>query len=179
VLAILGIYIKIEKLSVVKRNIYLHISGWHTFDFRTLSSFIGDSWRRQHSRQRWRQVWWRWTRFFAPPACLMIPRCAMLARKAAVCLILMNHWRVMIHRSLHLSMPRTLKFPVCLFSDFSMRFLDQVLRILDRGMRQPFFGHFGHIRCYAHVELFWHYRTSLPCHSCWYVEILPDISCCF
>ena len=51
-LAILGICIKIEKLSVGKRTMYIDLSGWHTFDFGTWSSIIATRWGRWRSRWR-------------------------------------------------------------------------------------------------------------------------------
>ena len=143
--AIIGVCIKIEKLSIRKRSMYIYISGWHTFDFRMVRSLIGTRWRRWHFRRRWRRVWWRFTRSIVPPACLRILCCAILARKAAIHLIFKNHCWVSSYRSHHLVMPRKLHTSLRLFSDCGTRFLYQILHFLYCGARKPSFGHLGHI----------------------------------
>jgi len=90
-LAILGICIKIETLSVGKRSMCTYISGWHTFNFWILSSIIVTGWHRWHSGRMWHRFWWRCTSCFAPPACLWILCCAILAKNAVVRMIFMNH----------------------------------------------------------------------------------------
>jgi len=44
-----------------------------------------------------------------------------------------------------LLMPRKLNTPHLLFSDFSTKFLDQILHFIYYVTQRPFFGHFGHI----------------------------------
>jgi len=83
-LAILGICIKIEKWSIGKRSMYIHISRWHTFDFRILSWLISPRWHTWHSGWRSCRSWRRCTHSFTPTLCLQILLCAILARKAAV-----------------------------------------------------------------------------------------------
>jgi len=159
-LAILGICIMIEKWSVGKRRMYIHTQGWHTFYFTTFMSVtvtLWCTWRsgwRRPSGWRCRRFWWRCGSSFAPPACVRILCCAILAWKAAVCLIFINHWWVSFYRSLHLLMTRKLNSSLLLFSDFGARFLDQLLRFLYCGARKPSFSHFGHIPGKAHVRLF-------------------------
>jgi len=98
-LAILGIWIKIWKLSTGKGGMYIHISGWHTFDFGYVSCLIFPRWNKWCFGWMWRWfwcrlselLWWRCTRAFASPGCLGILHCAMLARKAAVRQIVPKH----------------------------------------------------------------------------------------
>jgi len=124
---------------------YIHLSGWHTFNFWTVSSLIVTRWNRWHSRRTWlrfecwlsESVWWRCTCAFVPPACLQILYCAILARKEAVHVIFMKHSRVSYHRSLHIFIPRKTNSPVRLFSDFGARFVHQVLRFLYCGTWNP------------------------------------------
>jgi len=142
------------KLSVGNRSMYIHISGWHTVDFGTLSCLIFTRWHRWHSRQRWHRLSWRWPCSVATPACLRILCCAIFARKAAVHLIFMNHSRVSFYCSLHLSMPRKLNSLRFFFLAFGVRLLDQVLCFLYCGPRKPSFGQLGHIQGKAHVGLF-------------------------
>jgi len=126
VLAILGICIKFEKLSVVKRSMYIHISRWHSFNFGMLSSLIVNNWCRWHFGRMLRRVWSRWTRSSEPPECLRIPCFAVLAERAAFRLILMNHCRVSCYCSLHLFIPRKLNSSLQLFAGFGARLLDQI-----------------------------------------------------
>jgi len=81
---------------------YIHISGWHTFCFGALGSPTVIRWGRWHSGPRWCRSWWRCTHAFASPLYLWILCCAILARKTAVRLIFLNHFRVSFYCSLHL-----------------------------------------------------------------------------
>jgi len=121
----------------------------------------------------------RCTSSFASPACLRIYCGAILAWKAAGCLVLTKHCRVSLYCSLQLFVPRKLNTPLHLFSDLGVWFLNEIICFLNCGTRKAFFGHFGHIQGQAHVGLFQLYPPSLPCHSCRHVENLQDISCCF
>jgi len=170
---------------------WIHICGWQIAGLRSLGALNVTGWHRWHagrgwcSGQRWRSIWcsmsasdlWRITRTFAPQVCLVMTCCASLASKAAAHVVLMNHSWVSFYRSLHLFMPRKLNTPLLLFSDFSPRFHDQILRFLHCGAQNLAFGHFGHIQCNVHVGLFNPYPTSLPCHCCRHVETLQEISC--
>jgi hypothetical protein len=124
-------------------------------------------------------VGWRCTCSFASAACLRIQCCAMLARKAARCVVLTKHCRVSLYRSFHHFIPRKLNTPCLLFLDLGTWIHNEILRFLYCGARKAFFGHFGHIQCQAYVRLFQLYPTCLPCHCCTHVENLQDISCCF
>jgi len=185
-LAILGICIKFEILSAGKSPLYIHISGWHTFGFRYVSSHNITGWHRGHSGQTWHCFrgllselpCWRCTHPFATPACLGILCCAIVARKAAICLIFPKHSRVSFHRSLHISIPWILTSRLLLFSDICPRFLDQLLHFLYCGAWKPSFGPFARIQGKAHVRLFERYPTSLHCNSCRHVENLWEMSCC-
>jgi len=115
----------------------------------------------------------------ASPACLRILCGAVLASKAAGLLVLTKQCRVSLYRSLRLLVPRKLNTPLLRFSDLGASFLNEIFCFLDCGARNAFFGHFGHIQRKGHVGLFQLYPTSPPCHSCWHVENLQDISCCF
>jgi len=121
----------------------------------------------------------RCARAFAAPACPWILCGAILARKAAVSVNIINHRWVSFYRSFHLSMPRKFNIPLLLFPHFYARFHDQALCFPYCGARKPSFGHFRQIQGEAHVWLFQLYPTSLPCHSSKHVENLQDISCCF
>jgi len=162
VLVILGIHIKIEKLSTGKRSMHIRISGWCTFEFGCVRSLFVTGWHRWRSGRMWCQfccwlsmlLWCRCSRAFAPPACLGIRCCAMFGKKAAILLIYPKHSRVSFHCSLHIFLPRKLNFPLLLFSDSSPRFLDQVMHCLHRGARKPPLGYCGHIQGKAHVGLF-------------------------
>jgi len=177
-LVILRICILIEKLSVAKRILYIRTPGWHPFNFITFSSLTVTRWHRWHSGRRCGRFWWRCVGSFVPSACLQIHCCAILAWKAAVCVILINHCQVSFYRSLHLFMPRKLYYSLLLFLDFGARFLDQVLHFAYWGAQQPSFPHFGNIQSKAHVRLFWLYPTSLPRHSTRHVGNLEQSSCC-
>jgi len=129
-LAILGTCIMIEKLSPGNQSVDRHISRWHTFNFGYVSCLVLTGWYRWRSGQMWPRfwcrlfasLWWRCTRAFAPPRCLGILCCAVLAREAAVRLIFSNRSQVYFHRSLHIIMPRKLNSPLLLVSDFGTRF---------------------------------------------------------
>jgi len=129
-LAILGICIMIEKWSVGTQRMYIHTQGWHTFYFITFLSVTvtwwrrWSSWWRRPSWRRCRRFWWRCGGSFTPPACLQILCCAILAWKAAIWLIFINHCRVSFYRSLHLLMTRKLNSSLLLFSDFGARFFN-------------------------------------------------------
>jgi len=161
-LAIFGICIKIEKLCTGKRSMYIHISWWHTFDFGSVRCLIVTGWNRWCFVFMWRQfwcrlsesLWWRCTRAFASPVCLGILCCAILAKKAAILLMIPKHNQVSFHRSHNISMPRKLNSPQHLFSHFRPRFVDQELRLLYCGLLKPSLGHFGHIQGQAHIRLF-------------------------
>jgi len=151
---ILGICIKIDKLTIAKRCLFIHISRWHTFNLGALSSITVTRQRGWRSGQRWRRFWSRCTRCLAPPVCLWNLWASIMARKAAISLIFMNHCRVSFYRSLHLVMPRNLNTLLHLFMDFGLRFLNLLMRFLYWGVRKLFFGHSGHIQGKAHVALF-------------------------
>ena len=163
------------------------ISGRQIDDFSRLSSGSVTGWGGWRAWPRWSGLWnplsasggWRCTCSFACPACLQNLCVAILARKAAERLVLTNHCRVSLYRSLHLFVPRKLNTPLLFFSDVGVWFLYEIFHFLKRGARKAFFGHFGHIQRQAHVGLFQLYPTSLPCHSCRHVENLQAISCCF
>ena len=138
----------IEKLSIGKRRMYIHTPGWHTFYFITFRFLTVTRWRRRrsrqrrqsghrrcsrqrrrsgqrrHSGQRCHRFWWRCTGSFAPPACLPILYSAILAWKAAVRMMSINHCWVSFYCSLHFFMPRKLNSSLLLFLDFGPRFLD-------------------------------------------------------
>ena len=130
--AILGICIKIDKLSNGESRMDTYIAGWHTCDFGYVSCLIVTRWNKWCFGRMWRRfrcrlsdlLWWRCTRASASPACVGILCCAILVRKAAVCLIFRQHSWVSFHRSLHISLPGKLNSPLLLFSDFSPRIQD-------------------------------------------------------
>ena len=177
----------IKKFRTGKSCTRIRISSRQIDDLRRLNSGSVTSWSGWRAGQWWSPLWsplsasvgWRCTCSFASPACLQILCGAILARKAAGLLVLTKHCQVSLYRSLYLFMPRKLNTPLLLFSDLGGCFLNEVFRFLDHGARKAFFGHFGHIQRQAHVGLFQLYPTSMPCHSCRYVENLQDISCCF
>jgi len=164
-----------QKLGVGKRSMYIHTCGWHTFCFGAL--FI-IRWHRWRFGPRWCRSGWWCTVAFAPQLCLWIFCGAILARKAAICLIFASHCWVSFDRNLHLVVPGKLDNLLLLYSDFGARSLDQVLRFLYSGAWKPSFGHFGHIQGKTHIWLFKVYPTSLSCQSSWHVENLQEISCC-
>jgi hypothetical protein len=81
--------------------------------------------------------------------------------------------------SLQMFIPRKLNSLRRLFSDYGMRFLNELLCFLCCATQSPSFGHFGHNQSKEHVRLCMLYPTSLPRHSSRYVENLPEISCSF
>ena len=185
-LVILGKHIKIEKSSNGKRSMYIHISGWHTFDFGSVTCLIVTWWNCWRLGWMWHwfwcqlseSLWWRCTCAFASPSCLGILCCAIMTREAAVYMIFPKHSRVSSHRSFPIYTVWKHNSTLLLFWDFGRRFLNKELHFLYCGLRKPSFGHFGHIQGQAHVRVFWLYPTSLPCHSCRHVDNLQEISCC-
>jgi len=185
-LAILGRSIKSKRFSSGKLCMWIGISGRQIDDLGTLSSGFVTCWGRWRFRQRWRWLWsllsaldrWRCACSFASPSCLPIPCSAIFRRKASGCVVLTNHSRVTFYRSFPLIISRVLNTPLHLFSDLGVRFLDQELRFLYRGVQKPSFGHFRHIQGQAHVGPFQMYPTSLLCHSSRHVENLQEIGCC-
>jgi len=121
-----------SKLSPVERGMNIRISAWHTFDIGCVSSPMVAGWHRWWSGQMWRQfwcqlsesLWWRCTMALAPPACLGIQCCAILARNTAMVVIFPKHSQVYFHRSLHIFWPMNLNGPLLLFSDSSVMFHD-------------------------------------------------------
>ena len=137
-LAILGMGFKMEKLNARTRSIHIHISGWNSFYFRTTNSLTV---RRRHwwcSGQMWCQFWywlpelvrWRCIHGFAPTAYLGIQCCAILAWKAAIHLISLNHRQVSFHGGHHNIMPKTLNTPNYLLFDFVLRIIDETSGLL-------------------------------------------------
>ena len=175
---ILGIWLKIEKLSAGQRGMYILISGSHTFGFRAWSYLIVIRWNRWRAWPWWWGSWWRCTRACVPPVSLWIHGCAILGRKVAVSLIFPNHCRCSFYRSLHLVMPGTHNSLLRPFLNLGVWIHVQLLCFLNRGARKPFFSHFGQIQGKTHVGLFQLYLTALSCHSSWHVESLQEISCC-
>jgi hypothetical protein len=186
-LAIPGRCIMIEIFCTGKSWMRIHISGWQIDDFGMLRSWSVTGWGGWRAGRPWCQLWsllpasvgWRSRCSFTSPACLGILRSAMLARKAAGCVVLTKHSRVTLYRSLHLVIPKKHNTPHYLFSDLAARFLNKMFHFLFSGAQKAFCGHFGHIQCQAHGSLFQLYPTSLPCRSCSHVENLQDISCYF
>ena len=186
-LAILGIFIRSEQFRAGRKSMCIHRSGWQIENLGILSSGSVTRWRGWRSGQRWRWLWsWlsasvrcRCTCWFVCPACLWILCGTILARKASVWVVLTKHSRMSFYCSHHHFMHRKLNSPLLLFSDFSARFLDQILHFLYCGMQKPSSGHFGHIQGQVHVRLFQLYPTFLPCHSSRHVGNQEEISCCF
>jgi len=160
------------------------ICGRKIEDFRLLSSGRVPGWGGWPAGRRWSWDWsphsvsggGRCTCSCASPSCLRIRCGGILARQAAGRLVMTNHCRESLYRSLHIFMPRKLNTPHFLFSDLSVWFLNDIFRFLHCGARKAFFGQLGHIQREAHVGLFQLYPTSLPCHSCRHVENLQDIT---
>jgi len=151
-----------SKLSIGNWSLSLCICGLHIVDQGTLSSHIVTGWLRWPSGQRWQcswyrlfvSVWCRCTSSVVPPLCLRILHSAILARKAAVRVVFMEHSWVTFYCSLYLSMPKKLNSPLPLFRDFGARYLRWILCFFYQGARKPFFNHFGHIQGKVHVWLF-------------------------
>ena len=74
------------------------------------------------------------------PACLLILCLAIMARKAAGCLVLMKHSRVSLYRSLDLFMPRKLNTPLLSFSDIGSWFVNELFRFIYSSTQNAFFG---------------------------------------
>jgi len=131
-LAILGLFIIIEKFSAGKRILYIQITGWNRFNFGSVTSLIATCWQRWCTGRMWHEfrcwlselVWWRCICAFAPPACLRIKCCAILQRMAAICLIFPKYSQVAYHWSLPISMARKLNSPHLLFSNFGLRWFN-------------------------------------------------------
>jgi len=135
----------------------------------TLSSLVVTRWRRWHSGKRccrvWCQLsvsvgWWWCTWTVMPSACLRILRCAILPRKAYVCIASTRHTWLSIYRSLHSSIPGKHNSPVLFFTELCVRICDQVFHFLYCVARKPSFAHFVHIEDPSLVRLFQLYPTS-------------------
>jgi hypothetical protein len=183
----LGILIIIQRFRTGKSSMRIRISDWQIDYFRTLNAGSVTGWDGWRAGQSWSWLWspltasvgWRCSCVFASPACLWILCGAMLARRAAGHVVLMKHCRVSLHRSPQRFIPRKLNSLYLLFSDVGAWLYDEIFHFLYCGAQTAFFGHFGHIRCQAHVRVFQQYPTSLRCDGCCHVENLQDISCCF
>jgi len=172
VLAILGICIMIEKLSVEKRRMYIYTPGWRTFYFITFMSITDTRWNRWSSRRLCCQFWWTYAGSLAHLVCLHILCCAILEWKTAVCRIFINYCQASFYCGLHLFMRRKHNSSLLLFLYFGARFLNFLLRFPHCGAWKPSFVHLGHMQCEAHVGQFQLYPTPLPCNSCRHVENL-------
>jgi len=74
-------------------------------------------------------------------------------KKAAICLIFMNHsWKFFNH-SLHIAISMKLDSLLPLFSDFGVMLIDQVLCFLYCGAQTPSFAYFAHIQGKDQVRL--------------------------
>jgi hypothetical protein len=106
-------------------QVYTHVRV-ATFRCGAFNSLTVTMWRTWHPGPGWRMLWWWWrcTHAFAPQVCLWMLWCAILARKAAVCLIFTNHGRASFYPSLHLVIPRTQNSLLHPFSDIAASFLD-------------------------------------------------------
>jgi len=88
-LAILGICIMIEKLSVRMQRMFIHTPGWHTIYFITFMCISVTWWCRRQSGRRWQSRWWccqscwRSAGSFAPPICWWILRCAIVGKEGS------------------------------------------------------------------------------------------------
>jgi len=156
-LAILGKCTMIEQLSVGMRSMYRRISGWHTGDYESFSSLIVTGRCRWHRwRWGWRLCWFgrRCIDAFAPPVCLRILCCDILAMKPAVRKIFKNHSRVSFYRSLHHLVIWKHRTPLVLFLDIGASFVEEILHFLNCGMRKASFGYCGPLQGKAHVGLF-------------------------
>jgi len=76
-------------------------------------------------------------------------------------------------------MPRIFNSPHLLFSNFSTGFPAQLSHSLYSSTWKPSFPHLAHTRGKVHVRPSSLYLISLPCPSCWPVENLAQIGCCF
>jgi len=71
-LVILGIYIKIEKMSVGKSSMYIYIFGGQNFNLGTLSSLNVKGWHSWYSGRRCHWFWWTCIHIFMAPTCVEI-----------------------------------------------------------------------------------------------------------
>jgi len=125
------------------RRIYIHTPGWHTI-YSITFVFVSVTWwlrrrsgRRRCSRRRCCRFWWRCAVSFAPPVCLRIRCSAILAWKAAIHVIFINHCWVSFHRSFHLFMPRDPNSSLLHFSDFGTKSSNQLLSLLHCSVPNP------------------------------------------
>jgi len=127
-----------EKLSVGMRRMYIHTPAWHTFYFITFVSISVTMRGRRHSGRRWpsgrrcRRLCWRCAGSFAPSAWLWILRCAILAWKAAIRLIFINHCRVSCYRGPHLCQQNVNRSGSHMQSSLTLRATSPVLLITSR-----------------------------------------------
>jgi hypothetical protein len=129
-LVICGICIRIKKLNVGNRRMSIQISGWHTFNFATLSYLIVPSCRRSQSQGRWCRFSLRCTCSFAPAGCLRVLTFSHLVKKHTVCVTLTNQCRVKFHCSHYISMRRKLKNPHLHISGIGTRYPGPILQFL-------------------------------------------------
>ena len=129
---VLSVLIIFEKFRTGKSCMQIRISGRQIDDFRRLSPGGVTGWGGSRAGRRWSRLWsphsasagGKCTCSFASAVCLRILCCAILARKAAVCLIFTDHCRVSLYRHFHFFMPRKLNPLLLLFSDFGLSCLD-------------------------------------------------------
>jgi len=107
-LPIFGICLKIEKLGIGERCMYIHIAGWHTFAFRPFRSLLITHWWMWCSGRRGCQLWWRCTHDFMHSTWMQNHCCVNLTRKAAISSIVTNYCWESFHHSLHISMLKQL-----------------------------------------------------------------------
>jgi len=165
----------------------IHISSRRIDDISRLCSGSATSRGGRRAGQTWSRPWdplsmsdgWRCSCSFVFPVCQGTLGGAILASKAAGCLVLTKHRRVSSYHSVHPSALRKFNTPVLLFSDLGARFPNKIFRFPYCGAGEAFFGHFGQIQCKVHVRLFQSYPTSLPCLSCRNVANLQDINSCY
>jgi len=113
--------IMIEKLSVGKCSMYIHLSGWCKFYFRALTCLTPTTWRRWCSGRMGRWLWCWCACGFAPAVCLPILDGAILASMAPIRRIFTNQCQVTFFWSLDLATPRKLNSWLLLFLDFGAR----------------------------------------------------------
>jgi len=117
---------------------YIQISGWHSFDFRSVCSLIDTGWQRWHCGRTWCQLWCRLSesvmlrcnRAFAAPLCLRILCCVSGARQDTLLLSFTKNSEVYFRPNLQILMLRKLNSPCLLFLDISTSLYDQVLHFL-------------------------------------------------
>jgi hypothetical protein len=132
VYGILGICIKIEKLSFGKRSMSISIAVWHIVDLGSMSTAFVTRWCQWRSKQRWHwswcwlfwSVWWRYTNSLRPPWYLQSICCAILARTAAVRAVVTIYSLVSLYCSVHLVMARKPDSRLPLVMGFGMWFMD-------------------------------------------------------